>query len=139
LFVIGLDQDYFKNKLTPILGQRDWPEYDALSQELHTYVESRRHMQIALRDKSGDDMKVEVHRIENPSTYVPGCWNCGSTEHHSKDCSKKPAVCNKCDQTGHMAKYCKSVQQVKQRNQEKIAKNDQKIKPYQNYERGSKT
>jgi hypothetical protein len=44
LFIIGLDQEQFKDKLTPIYGARDWPNYEQLSEELHTYAESTERM-----------------------------------------------------------------------------------------------
>ena len=44
LFILGLNQDQFKDRLTPIYGARDWPNYMNLSAELNTYAEATERM-----------------------------------------------------------------------------------------------
>jgi len=44
LFILGLNQDQFKDRLTSIYGARDWPNYLNLSAELNTYAEATERM-----------------------------------------------------------------------------------------------
>ena len=44
LFILGLNQEQLKDKLTLIFGERVWPDYQDLSAELNTYAEATERM-----------------------------------------------------------------------------------------------
>ena len=101
LYVIGLNQEQFKDILTPIYGTMDWKDRDALSKELTTYAEATTRMKSLL---SKDNLNGVVSA--NKSEYV-GCYNCGSSSHMKNKCTKDPHKCSKCGMFGHLEKYCR--------------------------------
>ena len=60
MFVLGLDQDQFSKKLTEIYGTRDWPNFDLLAAELHTYVESIKRIKYILKDNNDGKIKANL-------------------------------------------------------------------------------
>jgi hypothetical protein len=84
MFVLGLDQDQFLKKLTEIYATRDWPNFDVLAAELHTYVESTERIKYIL--KVNNDGKIKVNWTSNDfdnnnevmcyEVNTRCCWNC---------------------------------------------------------------
>lgn len=112
LFIIGVDQEQFKDKLTHIYGERDWPSYIDLSAELHTYAESTERMKDLKKTSNDGIINANISKVENSR----GCWNCGSTAHRRMDCDKPNTRCNKCGKWGHMEKFCKGTYRTQDRN-----------------------
>jgi hypothetical protein len=52
IFILGLNPEQFKEKLTTIYGQQNWPAYDILSQELKTYAEATEQMEMLTTGKA---------------------------------------------------------------------------------------
>lgn len=104
LFVLALNQDQFKEKLTLIYGNRVWPNYEELSVELHAYVEATERLR-KLR-KENDDGKIRANVAKQYDKLGSGCWNCGSQSHIKANCGAAPSRCHICGRMGHMAKYC---------------------------------
>jgi hypothetical protein len=106
LFILGLNQDQFKDRLTPIYGARDWPNYLNLSAELNTYAEATERMKELKKDNNEGKVKAYGTRIENGDTRC--CWNCRSKEHMRYDCKKPAHKCRACGKYGHMEEFCRS-------------------------------
>jgi len=101
LYIIGLDQEQFKDVLTPIYGKKDWTERDVLSKELSVYAESTSWMKTILeKDNAGG--VIQAHK----SDASMGCYDCGSTSHLISECPKRSYRCTSCGRSGHLEKYC---------------------------------
>lgn len=113
LFILGLDQEQFKEKLTQIYGNRNWPDLATLSAELHVFAEATQRMSNLKKDNN--EGKIAAHAIKTEggkrgaeSGKPPRqCWNCGSFEHERWGCDKPMRTCGKCGQSGHMEKFCR--------------------------------
>ncbi|KAK2434095.1 hypothetical protein QL285_019281 [Trifolium repens] len=54
------------------------------------------------------------NKAEDEKTNNPPCQHCGKTNHAHFKCWNRPNFrCNKCNQPGHIAKFCKSEEQPK--------------------------
>jgi len=113
LFILGLNQEQFKERLTAIYGARAWPAFDVLSGELHLYAESTERMKaIKMENNDGNvsafAVNTAMHQSEEGNR---GCWKCGGTDHIKKDCPKAEAIrnhrCSKCGKLGHIEKFCR--------------------------------
>ena len=104
LFILALNQEQFKEKLTPIYGARQWPDFEHLSNELTAYVEATERMRKLRKDN--DEGKVTAHATKGNARHGAGCWNCDSPSHIRADCTQPPSKCEHCGKKGHMAKYC---------------------------------
>lgn len=100
LFVLGLNHEQFKEKLTPIYGSKEWPHYQDLSAELYTYSEAIRGME----EINGDHGKISVNMAES-NDYK--CYNCGSSDHLKRDCPHPLHLCTVCGKKGHMESGCR--------------------------------
>ena len=90
LFILGLNQDQFKERLTVIYGARAWPDFYILSGELHMYAESVERMKVIKKDHN--DGKVIAFAV-NPTVQqavdaTRGCRTCRDTDHIKRDCPK---------------------------------------------------
>jgi len=104
LFIIGLNQDQFKDRLTEIYGTRNWPAYEVLSAELEAYVENIEKVDNL---KRGDEGKIKANAAKfMEEGYREGCWNCGSTDHFKRECKKALVTCEICGGRGHLAMFC---------------------------------
>jgi hypothetical protein len=102
LYIIGLDQDQFKDVLTPIFGKQDWPERETLAKDLAIYAESTSRMR-SLLVKDNAEGVIQANKTD---LVGAGCYNCGSTSHMISRCPKRPNKCSNCGKTGHLEKYC---------------------------------
>lgn len=102
LFILGLNQLQFRDKLNPIYGSNEWPDHQDLSAELHTYSEARRTVSAL----NGEELEGKVSA--NATNVEGGCFNCGSTEHMKRDCPKEPSHCRTCGRVGHLPQYCRN-------------------------------
>lgn len=109
LFILGLDQEQFRDKLAIVYGTRDWPGYEALSAELHTYVESKLRMSELRKDNNEGKITANVAKEQrrDGSEKRMQCWNCGSYDHRRSNCDKPLARCGKCRKEGHLEKFCR--------------------------------
>ena len=113
LFVLGLNQDQFKERLSGVYGARAWPDYNVLSGELHMYSESTERM-TAIK-KEHNDGKVSAFAVQagkrQQEGNTRGCWKCGASDHMKKDCPNSEDIrvhkCNKCGKQGHLEKFCR--------------------------------
>jgi hypothetical protein len=139
LFVLGLDQEQFKEKLATIYGTRVWPGYVDLSAELHVYVESTQRMAELRKDNNEGKIVAHVAKERVPGRVYPlRCWNCGSTDHRKMTCDKPPTKCGKCNQLGHLDRFCRFGGQYGNVRQEDKSNKDTKITSKQpaNQQRG---
>ena len=84
---------------------RDWPNFDALSNELHTYCESTERIKTIRKDNN--EGKIMAHTVrQQEKTTPPSCWNCGSTSHIKANCKAPPSRCENCGKLGHIANHC---------------------------------
>jgi hypothetical protein len=105
LYIIGLNQEQFKDVLTPIYGKQDWTDRDVLSKELTIYAESTSRMKTLLTKDNASGV-VTAHKSE---FLGAGCYNCGSTAHMRSKCPEKPHKCSNCGKTGHLEKFCRKT------------------------------
>lgn len=106
LFVLALDQDFFKDKLKEVYSQRDWPEWKQYSNELSVYAESTERMN-GLR-KGDDEGKIKANVAEVARDRKPRCHNCDGEGHRKYQCDKAKHTCKICGFAGHLEKYCYS-------------------------------
>jgi hypothetical protein len=76
IFILGLNQEQFKEKLITIYGQQNWPSYDVLSQELNMCAKATERMKMLTAGKSNNDGIIKAHIGSTDSSME--CWNCGS-------------------------------------------------------------
>jgi hypothetical protein len=99
IFILRLNQERFKEKLTTIYGQQNWPDYEALSQELNMYTEATERMEMPTNGKSNNDEIIGAHMGKVETTME--CWNCGSKKHIIKsNCPRPPHKCSVCKKAG---------------------------------------
>jgi len=113
LFILALDQEQFKEKLTPIYGRREWPDYDELSIELHNYSESTMQMKSLM--KNNNDGKIAAYQTSSADI---NCWNCGK-RHAKFSCPDQKHSCKNCGVPGHLEQYCEIRQKTLQRSKSK--------------------
>ena len=112
LFIMGLNQEQFKDRLTQIYGLRDWPDYVQLSGELHTYAEATDRMQELRKDNNDGKIMANVAKsseeaIAAAKTNTRVCWNCGSSSHMGFECKQPRHKCTRCGRRGHLEKFCR--------------------------------
>ena len=112
LFVLALNQEQFKEKLTPIYGSRVWPNYEELSVELHAYVEATERLRKLRKDN--DDGKIRANVAKQSEKFGSGCWNCGSQAHLKANCRAELSKCDNCGRMGHLSKYCQRKIETKE-------------------------
>jgi len=121
IFILGLNQEQFKDKLAIVYGQQNWPAYDVYMAELHVYAEATERMKSLTKDNN--DGKVEANKTQlDPKSLTRGCWNCGSLGHVRYDCRKPSSLCPKCNKRGHLERFCKVT------DNDSIEKNEFRIK-----------
>jgi len=113
MYITSLDQEQFKDKLKPIYGLREWPDYDVLSAELYIYAEATQRMNDLRKDNNGGQIVANVAKANAKPIYggrcmgKRECWNCGSIHHQRHNCDKEESRCTKCGMYGHLEKYCR--------------------------------
>jgi hypothetical protein len=114
MFILGLNQEQFKEKLTVVYGRRDWPNIDDFSAELHMYVEATDRLK-SINNNKDDDNAIKDGLISanftNPGSYNSNnnkrnCYNCGGRDHIKPECKKPAHVCTICGKLGHIEKFC---------------------------------
>ena len=121
LFILAVNQEQFKEKLTAVYGARVWPNYEDLATELHDYAEARDRMSELRKDNNEGKIQANAVKAEEKfrddkrggtrdfSDRPPRlCRNCGITGHLGRDCRRLPHACEKCGKEGHMERYCPS-------------------------------
>jgi hypothetical protein len=104
VFIMGLNQEQFKDKLKDVYSQREWPHYNEFSNTLQEYVENLNRME-NLKAAGDDDKDGDV--VANAVDAGGGeCYNCGDTDHLRNNCPKKRTKCPYCGKLGHLEKYC---------------------------------
>ena len=98
LFILGLNQEQFKDKLAPIFGERVWPDYQDLSVELNTYAEATERMKEL--KKNNNDGKIKAFGTKSK--------NCKGKSHMSFDCKKPAHKCKMCGKFGHLEYFCRN-------------------------------
>jgi hypothetical protein len=134
LFILGLNQEQFKDKLSNVYGNREWPDFEVLSAELHTFAEATERMgelrTNSLRDNNEGKITAHVAKSggEAGAGMIGRCWNCGSSEHQKWKCNKPEHRCGKCGKSGHLEKYCRHRFQtnLEEDNEEEEGKRDSK-------------
>jgi hypothetical protein len=118
LYLMGLNQEQFKDKLNLIYGERVWPNFDVLSAELNIYAEATQRMAQLMKDNN--DGKIAAHAVKvNGKPYAKReCWNCGSTQHQKATCDKPAHHCENCGGYGHLEKHCLKKDTSKERTEE---------------------
>jgi len=104
LFILGLNQEQFKERLTPIFGTNDWPEYDVLAAELQIYAEATERMHM-LTSKDKTEGKISAH-VTKYLESTRSCWNCGRSNHLKSECNRPLHECKVCRDTGHLERFC---------------------------------
>lgn len=78
--------------------------------------------------KSGGKFK------KTPSSDFP-CFNCGKTTHWSNKCPDESALCTTCNENGHLARFCKTIQKINNRKKSLAGKvNVAKVLNTENFE-----
>jgi len=108
LFIMGLNQEQFRDKLTRVYGDQQWPDFEALSAELHTYAEATQRMSELRKDNNEGKIQANTVRANEAITSRRQCWNCGSVEHEKWVCDQPLHQCKKCGKSGHLEKFCRS-------------------------------
>jgi hypothetical protein len=110
LFILGLNQEQFKDKLTTIYGSRKWPDYRKLATELHEYAEATERIKDLRKDNSNGAISANAVNVTKNSSSGESygvCWNCGSSYHRRKDCPRQPHRCTTMGCSGgHLEKFC---------------------------------
>ena len=120
LFILGLDQDQFRDQLSHVYGADAWPEWKDYKTSLRSYAEHKRNLS-TLIVKDNNDSKISANRAEvnrrnilkraevdvdsNESKSSRQCFNCGSTKHFRRDCPNTPVRCSIC-QRSHLERFC---------------------------------
>lgn len=112
LFVFSVNQDQFKEQLTPIYGNNQIPAHAVLGNTLNTYFQNTENMKSLLNEKKEGTYATKDDYNDYSDDYV--CFNCGG-KHQRKDCTKPGTKCTKCFRFGHMGKFCEKLQEMLKR------------------------
>jgi hypothetical protein len=104
IFILGLNQEQFKEKLATIYGQQNWPDYEVLSQELNMYAEVTEQMETLTSGKCNNYGIIGAHMGKAETTIK--CWKCGSKNHIKSNCPRPQHKCGVCKKVGHLKKHC---------------------------------
>jgi hypothetical protein len=145
IFILGLNQDQFKDKLAVVYGQQDWPAYDEFAAELHIYAEATERMNNLKKDNEDGKIKANKAEHEDNNAYTRGCWNCGSLSHIRYECTKPQHTCETCNKRGHLERFCRITtasadrNNVKEKTFEKKSYRGEKNNNNNNYRGGEQT
>jgi hypothetical protein len=117
LFILGVDQEQFKDVLTPVYGRRVWPRYADLAAQLSIYAEQTERM-ASFNTRNDNDGRIEANVVKMGGDG-PGpnweCFNCGGKNHRSRECVKSKHQCKKCHSYGHLEKFCEKIKEIASR------------------------
>ena len=105
LYVMGANQEQFKDRLSVIYGTRDWPNYADLSAQFHQYAEAHARMS-ELRGEKVDTIAANSAKAGGGQGSRM-CWNCLSSEHVARECDKPKHRCGNCGGWGHQERFCR--------------------------------
>jgi hypothetical protein len=133
LFVLGLDQDQFKDKLIHVYGSKEWPKAADLAAELHEYAEYTSLMEGLKRDNNEGRVTANVTTVKGEGTGGSGgkklvCYNCKKEGHKANECvERRKLICFVCKREGHKAESCpdKELEEREER-KEKSKKKDER-------------
>jgi hypothetical protein len=109
LFILGLNQEQFKDKLSTTYSQADYPAYADYAREIYTYAQNTQHVKKWNGDNDG---KIQANKTTTDSTTnSKSCFNCDSKNHVSGECKKPRVRCSKCDRN-HMDKFHDLLQAI---------------------------
>ena len=102
LFVLSVNQEQFKDRLSFVYNQCEWPVSAEIQEGFYTFSENT----FKMNDVRKLDGRIQANAAQsNQSTQE--CENYGSRSHGTKACSAAPTTCFFCGKTGHMQKYCR--------------------------------
>eukprot|EP00981_Chlorochromonas_danica_P012233 scaffold4684_cov156-Ochromonas_danica.AAC.1 len=100
--VLTVDQTQFKEKLTPIYGAEQWPDYNQLMNELNIYANNRERLERIEQEAKAEANNNQAYKT---TTNNEGCWNCGSYDHIRANCPLPPKRTNNKPVTRNANKY----------------------------------
>lgn len=115
-FIMAVNQEQFKERLTAIYGANQWPHHDVLMAELNTYAENQERIKDLKRETNGDG-KIQSYPANPQTGKRKECFNCGSTEHLRFNCDQPPHICRDCGRN-HLEKFCYETGKKQEKNQE---------------------
>jgi hypothetical protein len=109
-FIMGLDQEFFKEKLTPIYGRNQWPNHADLLPELNTYFLNLEKIKAVNTEQGKEEEVAHSSAVKR----ISQCWKCKSTDHLSSECNVH-VICRKCKRAGHLAEFCEELKAMLER------------------------
>ena len=89
--VFSVNQDQFRDKLVPIYGSTNWPDYDTILEQFNTFALNMERIG-DLEGKANDGKMPAYAAMTKTTNNGNGCWNCGSGDQIRVNCPNPPAT-----------------------------------------------